>query len=85
MRRSGLLVLTVLVLSFTLLQAQKAGGGSSGGGVRMPGHGARPGPSNGFFPLHSGDRHHHGHETVWLPWGVPYWDDEGYFWDDPSY
>jgi hypothetical protein len=85
MRRSGLLVLTVLVLSFTLLQAQKAGGGSSGGGVRMPGHGARPGPSNGFFPLHSGDRHHHGDETVWLPWGVPYWDDEGYFWDEPSY
>ena len=95
MRRSGLLVLTVLVLSAALLQAQRGGGGSHGGGSHgggfsgagghVPGHGARAGPSNGFFPLHSGFRHHnqYGYGSVWLPWGVPYWDDDGYFWDEP--
>jgi hypothetical protein len=98
MRRSGLLVLTVLVLSAALLHAQRAGGGSQGegshgGGVagagghaggRMPGHGTRPGSSNGFFPLRSGGHHNRGYGAVWFPYGAPYWDEDGNFWDEPS-
>src|SRR5664280_93940 len=98
MRRSGLLVLTVLVLSAALLHAQRAGGGSQGegshgGGVagagghaggRMPGHGTRPGSSNGFFPLRSGGHHNRGYGAVWFPYGAPYWVEDGNFWDEPS-
>jgi hypothetical protein len=85
MRRSGVLVLMILVLSAALLQAQKAGGGSPGGGARVPsgGHAIRTGPSNGFFPRHSGGRRYdrYGYGTVWLPWDLPYWDDDDNFWD----
>jgi hypothetical protein len=51
----------------------------------MPGHGTRPGSSNGFFPLRSGDRHNRGYGAGWLPYGAPYWDEDGNFWDEPSY
>lgn len=100
MRRSHLLVLTVLVLSAAVLPAQIAGGGSQGGGSHgggvagagvggagghMAGHGTRPGSSNGFFPLRSGGRHNRGYGAVWLPYGAPYWDEDGNFWDEPSY
>jgi hypothetical protein len=94
MRRSGLLILTMLVLSAALLHAQRAGGGShaggfSGAGGRMSGHGARPGPSNGVFPRHPGGHRHngygYGYGAAWLPWDVPYWDDDGFFEDERSY
>jgi hypothetical protein len=95
MRRSHLLVLTVLVLSAALLPAQMAGGESQGGGShgvggsgtggRMPGHGTRRGSSNGFFPLRSGGHHNRGYGAVWFPYGAPYWDEDGNFWDEPSY
>ncbi len=51
----------------------------------MPGHGTRPGSSNGFFPLRSGGHHNRGYGAVWLPYGAPYWDEDGNFWDEPSY
>jgi hypothetical protein len=73
-------VLVVLVLSAALLQAQRAGGGRMSGG-----QGVTTGLSNGFFPLHSGAQRHRGSGAFWLPWGAPYWDDDGYFWDEPSY
>ncbi len=95
MRRSSLLVLAILVLSGAVAYAQgmasashsgsSHGGGSHGVGGRMPGHGTRPGHSNGFFPLRSGERHHRGFGGVWLPYGVPYWDDDGNYWDEPAY
>lgn len=49
----------------------------------MPGHGTRPGPSNGFFPRLSGSHQHRGDGAVWLPYGAPYWDEDGYFWNEP--
>jgi hypothetical protein len=79
MKRSGLLVLTTLVLSAALLQAQRAGGGSRSGGAGVPGNGVRTGPSRGFFPRHSGFGRHQGYGTVWLPGYFPFWDDDGYF------
>jgi hypothetical protein len=60
----------------------------------MPNHGTRPGSANGFFPLRSGDHHRRedrwgitgaGYGQVWFPWGVPYWDEDGYFWGDSYY
>jgi hypothetical protein len=51
----------------------------------MPTHGTRPGSATAFFPLRSGGRHSHGYGTAWVPWGAPYWDDDGYFWNDSSY
>jgi hypothetical protein len=59
----------------------------------MPGHGTRPGSSNGFFPLRSGGHHHRGfgisggyggYGAAWSPYGAPYWDEDGNFWDEPS-
>lgn len=52
----------------------------------MANHGTRPGSTNSYFPLRSGSRHHNGNGngTVWVPYGVGYWDDDGYFWDQPS-
>ena len=50
----------------------------------MPGHGTRPGSSNGFFPLRSGGHHNGGYGAVWFPYGAPYWDEDGNFWDEPS-
>ena len=43
------------------------------------------GTTNGFFPLHHGSRRHdeNGNGASWL--GVPYWDDDGYLWDQSSY
>ena len=75
----------MLILSAALLQAQRAGGG--GGHMSGGGQGVRTGFSNGFFPLHSGLHGRHGYGSSWLPWGAPYWDwdDDGYFWDEPSY
>jgi hypothetical protein len=51
----------------------------------MPGHGTRPGSSNGFFPLRSGGHQHrgYGYGAAWLPYGAPYWDDDGYYWNQP--
>lgn len=50
----------------------------------MPGHGTRRGSSNGFFPLRSGGHHNRGYGAVWFPYGAPYWDEDGNFWDEPS-
>ena len=43
------------------------------------------GPSNRPFPLRNGGhrRNEFGYGSFWLPWGAPYWDDDGYFWDEP--
>ncbi len=60
----------------------------SNGGGRTPNHGTRPGSTNNYFPLRSGSRRHNGNGngngTFWVPYGVSYWDDDGYFWDQPS-
>ena len=76
MRRSGLLVLMILVLSTTLLHAQRAGGGSRGGAHAPVGSGFRH--PRGFH-------HNDGFGTVWLPWYSPYWDGpfawDPYVWD----
>ena len=69
----------ILILGSTLLQAQKAAGGSPGNSVSTSGgNRVRTGPSKGFFPRHSGVRRYHRNGTVWLPWEAPYWDDDGY-------
>ena len=82
MQRLGLLVFMILVLSAALMQAQRAAGGSHGGGVGVhAGHGS----GNGFFPGHSGTHRHPGYGTAWLPWDAPYWDGDGYFPDESSY
>jgi hypothetical protein len=82
MQRPGLLVLILLVLSAAPIQAQRAAGGSHGGGVGV--HGGH-GNGNGFFPGHSGTHRHPGYGTFWLPWDGQYWDDDGYFRDESSY
>lgn len=55
----------------------------------MAGHGTRLGPSHGIFPRHPGGHRHdgygYGYGAAWLPWDVPYWDDDGYFEDERSY
>jgi hypothetical protein len=79
MKRSGLVVLTTLVLGAALLQGQRAGGGYRSGATGVPGNGITTGPSSGFFPRHSGLGRHQGYGTVWLPGYFPFWDDDGYF------
>jgi len=83
MWRSRLLVLTMLVLSATVLQAQRASGGSRGGGSAPSGNGISTGPSKGFFPRYSGFGGHHryGYGSDWPSGYFPYWDwdDDGYF------
>jgi hypothetical protein len=85
MRRLGLL-LVVLALSAAFLHAQRTGGGSRGGGARVPGgSGITTWPWNGFFPQHSGSGHRRGYGSAWLPGYFPYWDDDDYFQDESSY
>jgi len=73
------MVLATLVLSATLLQAQRAGGGSRSGGAGVPGNAIMTGPSSGFFPRHSDFGRRQGYGTVRLPGYFPFWDDDGYF------
>ena len=88
MRRSSWLALTLLVLSAALVEAQRAGGPSHGGGSGAPGGGgARVGPSSGVLHGRPGfgyRRHYYGYGVAWLPWDWGFWDD-GYVWDESSY
>src|SRR5579863_9378760 len=82
MRKTSLVLPMVLFLSAGLLQAQKAGGGSHGGGAFVGGgHGAggrggRLTVTGGSFNRRSGGRWNQGYGAFWWPWDAGYWGDD---------